>query len=125
LDASRHEGITLGQRVLVVLTPDHRAAVDTALDGLGVDLAKARRDGSFVTLEAGHTLASFLVDGHSDPGAFRDGVGRMVAAAGEDGSTVRVFGEMVGLLWDRGDVLAALELEELWNDLAEDHRFRW
>ena len=30
---------------------------------------------------------------------------------------------MVALLWELGDVSAALELEELWNALQEDHEF--
>ena len=34
-----------------------------------------------------------------------------------------VYGEMVALLWDAGGVLAAIELESLWNELAEDRQF--
>ena len=30
---------------------------------------------------------------------------------------------MVALLWHQGNVAAAIELETLWNDLAEDRRF--
>ena len=117
------DGLARGERVLVALTPAHRGAVDDALHGAGVDAAAARRDGSFVTLEAGHTLSTFLVDGRPDRAAFADTVGRMVATACEDGTPVRIFGEMVSILWDRGDVVGALELEELWNDLAQVERF--
>jgi anti-sigma regulatory factor (Ser/Thr protein kinase) len=43
--------------------------------------------------------------------------------AGRLGRPVRAFGEMVGLLWDRGDVSAAIELETLWNALAAELPF--
>ena len=36
---------------------------------------------------------------------------------------VRIFGEMVALLWDEGNVAAALILEEWWNDLAAEQEF--
>lgn len=117
------EGLARGERVLALLTSEHRTAVDEALAAAGVDPVRARRDSSYVTLEAGHTLASLLVDGRPDRAAFADGVGRMVGAACQDGSDLRVFGEMVSLLWDRGAVVAALELEGLWNDLGQQHDF--
>ena len=34
-----------------------------------------------------------------------------------------VYGEMVAVLWAAGDVMAAAELEELWNDLAREIPF--
>ena len=36
---------------------------------------------------------------------------------------VRAYGEMVDVLWKDGQTLAALRLEELWNDLADRHSF--
>jgi anti-sigma regulatory factor (Ser/Thr protein kinase) len=36
---------------------------------------------------------------------------------------VRVFGEMVALLWQEGNVPAAISLESLWNRLARVQRF--
>ena len=31
---------------------------------------------------------------------------------------VSIYGEMVNLLWERGDVMAAMRLEGLWNELG-------
>jgi MEDS: MEthanogen/methylotroph, DcmR Sensory domain len=39
------------------------------------------------------------------------------------GQTIRVFGEMVDLLWQRGNERGAIALEELWNDLQRTRRF--
>ena len=36
---------------------------------------------------------------------------------------MRIYGEMVAVLWDQGNVAAAIELERLWNDLAIRHPF--
>jgi hypothetical protein len=36
---------------------------------------------------------------------------------------LRIFGEMVAVLWNDGKHDAALSLEELWNDLREEHDF--
>lgn len=37
---------------------------------------------------------------------------------------MRVFGEMVSLLWEQGNVAGALNLEDLWNELSESIRFK-
>lgn len=34
-----------------------------------------------------------------------------------EGRPVRIYGEMVGILWDMGDVAGAMRLETLWNEL--------
>ncbi len=36
---------------------------------------------------------------------------------------VRIFGEMVALLWDAGQAGAALEVEAMWNELAAQFSF--
>ena len=48
---------------------------------------------------------------------------RASAAVGRSRTRVAVFGEMVALLWARGNPAAALRLEELWNSLARTHAF--
>ena len=36
---------------------------------------------------------------------------------------MRIYGEMVAVLWDQGNVAAAIELERLWNELADSNPF--
>jgi hypothetical protein len=38
------------------------------------------------------------------------------------GENIRIFGEMVGLLWSEGQHSAAIHLEELWNRFLETKR---
>ena len=47
-----------------------------------------------------------------------DGVSR-----GRGACTVRIFGQMVDVLWQRGERDAAIRLEMLWNQLARTEAF--
>ena len=109
------EGILLGDRIVVVATSAHLAALDIALRG--------RDTSQMVALDAQTTLDAFMVEGSPDPAAFLSTVGAVVADARRHGAPLRVFGEMVSLLWDEGNVTGAIELESLWNDLLGDLDF--
>ena len=64
-----------------------------------------------------------MVDGWPDERRFAAVVGAKIAAAAAAGGSapVYVFGEMVSLLWARGERDAAIRLEELWNDPSNTH----
>ena len=117
------EGLRCGESVVVVATEAHRTAVDDALRGRGVDPLTARTTGRYVTQDAAETMSTFMVGGSPDRVRFMATVGSMLDRVAARGSDVRAFGEMVALLWDEGNVTAALELESLWNDLAHTHEF--
>ena len=113
-------GLAAGEGVLVVATPDHRAALEAALREDGRDLE------GLVALDAAATLDRIRdEDGRIAPTPFFEVVGPALAdAADMPGGHVRVFGEMVGILCAAGEPAAALELEALWNELAMGpHRF--
>lgn len=48
---------------------------------------------------------------------------QFVSRAVESAHNVRIYGEMVAVLWDEGNVAAAIALEDLWNDLATRYPF--
>ncbi|MCW2501232.1 MAG: putative two-component sensor histidine kinase protein [Frankiales bacterium] len=107
-------GLAAGEAAIVVATPAHRELFDAALEAAGIDLAFARAAGQYVSLDAAELLAAFLVAGQPDPALFDATVGALVRQSAT-GRPVRVFGEMVALLWDDGAVTAAMALEQLWN----------
>jgi anti-sigma regulatory factor (Ser/Thr protein kinase) len=117
------DGLNGGERVVVIATRSHLAALDDVLRERDLDPVRARTDGLLLTLDAADTLDTFMVDGSPDPDRFLAHVGGIVSAAAADGRKVRAFGEMVALLWDEGNVTAALDLESSWNDLAELESF--
>lgn len=117
------DGLRSDGAAVVVATTLHLAAVETALIGRGVDVVAARIDGSLVTVDADEALSRFVVDGWPDFDAFATEVGGMIRALTDSGRRVRVFGEMVALLWDAGHVSAAIELEKMWNDFGREVPF--
>jgi anti-sigma regulatory factor (Ser/Thr protein kinase) len=111
-----------GDVSIVIATPDHQAAFREELAAAGVAAAAVDSD-AIVWVDAATTLARFMTDGRLDPDAFRTVVGGVVRTASRSGREIRAYGEMVGLLWDAGDVLGAIELEKLWNELAREFEF--
>ncbi len=117
------EGLRADDAAIIIVTPDHRIAIDAGLVARGLDLGALRASGRYVPLDALETLASFMSDGLPDPERFHDVVGSVVRAAASAGTGIRAFGEMVALLWSEGNVAGAIELESTWNELAEQERF--
>ena len=102
------EGLA-GGPVVVIATPEHREALARALPA----------GGDVVILDAEETLSRFMVDGAPDLERFDASVGELVRDAARGGRPARAFGEMVAVLWERGNVTGAIALEELWNDLLD------
>ena len=112
-----------GDAAVVVATADHRRAFEAALGRAGVDVAGAVASGRYLSFDAAELLESFMVDGAPDPRRFADTAGRVIERASAAGRRVRIYGEMVALLWVAGDVVSAIALEDLWNDLAGERDF--
>jgi hypothetical protein len=116
-------GLGRGERAVVVATAEQRDALDEVLLQYGADAVQARVMGRYLTLDARELLAKFMVDGLPDPQKFEATVGAVIDAAASDGCAVRVYGEMVSLLWGDGNVNGTIELETLWNEVATTRAF--
>ena len=112
-----------GDAVIVVATAAHRHEFEVALDAAGIALDAAAREGRYNSFDAMDLLSRFMVDGKPDVERFRRTIGAVMDRASAGGRQIRVYGEMVALLWDEGDVASALALEDLWNDLARIRPF--
>jgi hypothetical protein len=112
-----------GDSAIVVATPEHRDQFATAIRAGGVDINAAVRQGRYQALDAAELLSRFMVDGAPDRVRFREVVTSVIdrASAGEHG--VRIYDEMVALLWADGDVTSTIALEDLCNELAADRSF--
>ena len=111
------DAMRAGDVAIVVATPLHRIGFEAALISNGIDVARVVTDGSLIVLDVDETLASISIDGAVDADLFDVVVGGLVRQGAERGA-VRAYGEMVAVLWDAGQVTGALELEEMWNQLA-------
>jgi anti-sigma regulatory factor (Ser/Thr protein kinase) len=112
------EGLRSGDGVVVVATAPHRLGLDARLARDGLDADRERRAGRLLSADASGLLGSFLGGGRLDPGRFEAAAAGLIGRAAAGGRPVRVYAEMVALLWDAGDVALAIELEELWNSLC-------
>jgi signal transduction histidine kinase/ActR/RegA family two-component response regulator len=116
-------GLSAGDAVLIVATKAHREELDNQLTIAGFDIFEAIAAGSYLSLDAADTLAKFMVGDMPDPSRFTKTVGGIIRKAAQGGRKVRIFGEMVSLLWAEEKSDAAIRLEELWNDLGKTDPF--
>jgi hypothetical protein len=111
------EGIRQRDLVLVVATPAHAESVRHQI---------AREDSSQVHfLDAATLLRDLLGDGEPDWDRVRHTLGNLVRdiRATRPGAGLRIFGEMVGLLWSAGRTEDAERLEASWNAVQALDRF--
>ena len=108
---------------LVVATEAHRNGLDELLQANGLDVTTAKARGQYRSLDAAETLSKFMVDGVPEPGRFNEFMGGVIASVTDGRPRISAFGEMVALLWAEGNHAAAIQLEELWNDLQKTHSF--
>ena len=117
------EGLHRGEGVIVVATDIHRNRLATLLTESGVDLMGAIATGQYLALEAGETMDRLMVDSSPDPALFREIIGDVISRASENRPGLRIFGEMVAILWSQENYGGAIRLEELWNQLQQSNRF--
>jgi hypothetical protein len=116
-------GLRRGEAVIIVATPVLRAALERELGTAGFDPARLAHEGQLTVLGAADLLSQLLVAGVPNASWFRRLVGGLLGRAASRFPRVRVCGEMVDLLWQKGNLTAALQLEALWNDLAKAQPF--
>ncbi len=110
------DGLRAGEYVLLVGTPDHLADIERGIAATGADSARLS------SFDAATALARFQHNGTIDRAAFDATIGDLVRTTAAKG-TVRIFGEMVALLWADGGVREAIEIEALWCDLRDTCEF--
>ena len=108
---------------VVIATPDHRRSFEERLAGAGVDVAAATARGTYQALDANETIRRFMIGDRPDPAGFWQAISPMLRQAAKAGRPVRVFGEVVSLLWDAGLTDAAIEVEAMWNELGAQYPF--
>ena len=116
-------GLRRGEGVILIATPEHRAAFARRLESDGFPMAQMQRRGQVALLDAADTLARFVHEGMPEWQSFHALMGGLIAKMRLEFPTVRAYGEMVDVLWQRGERDAALRLEEFWNELARMQTF--
>ena len=116
-----------GGACVVIATGPHRLALAERLRSHGIDVPFALAMNRLISLDAADTLAQFMVNGHPDEEQFNAAIEpellRARKALRGRSTSVVAFGEMVALLWEDGRYEAAMEVEGLWDKLAQRHAF--
>src|SRR5580658_1306606 len=112
-----------GEGVILVPTVMHWNGFRPRLIAEGVDVEAAQKRGQLTIVDADETLPRFMHNAMPDSPVFL-GLAADVVARARDGGRfpkVRWWGEMVNILWERGEVAASMNLEDLFDQLAQKH----
>jgi hypothetical protein len=119
------EGLADHHPAIVVATSSMRAALINELTAHSFDVVELQRSGELLLLDAKDALATFMIDGKPHALKFNDTMCEVIdrACHGRSNCNVRIFGQMVDVLWREGQHEAAIQLEMLWNQLARNQAF--
>ncbi|HET6332005.1 MAG TPA: ATP-binding protein [Polyangiales bacterium] len=130
-------GLRAGDQVLAIATRAHLRAINARLSESGIDVDDANARGQLLALDAQQMLSQLMASESSpDRVRFREQVARTfnalyaaphrqdAAAHSHEGVVrLRVYGEMVDLLTQTGNMPAAILLEQLWDEVCQHHAF--
>lgn len=117
------EALNKEESAIVIATPRHLAGLEQRLEKCQLDLAGALLDERYIALDAETTLAGFMRRDWPDDQLFEEMIGNLIRRASKKGRGVRAFGEMVALLWGKGQREATIRLEYLWNSFCQNYGF--
>ena len=115
------DGLQAHEQVAVFVTPAHKESLEHALKNEEASGAVPRNATRNVLYhDAEDTMRKFMTGGWPEEHLFMAVIGDILQPLFGD-RPVRVFGEMVCVLWGKSQYRAALRLEELWNALIGRH----
>jgi MEDS: MEthanogen/methylotroph, DcmR Sensory domain len=117
------QGMSQGGSAVAIATAEHEAVLAKQLTGSGVDLVTAIASGSYTAIDAMELTDRFVVGGWADALGFFQEASPLIRQATEAGEPVRVFGEIVSVLWGSGLAEVAIEVEAMWNELGRQYPF--
>jgi hypothetical protein len=117
------EAIQGGGVAIVIASEKHQLSFERRLAEAGIDVSAARASGAWLVVDAEEALSQFTVNDKPEVSRFDAVIGKLIRQAVGGGRPVRAYGEMVAMLWEAGLLTAAIELEELWNELIRKEKF--
>lgn len=119
------QGFDGGGAGILVATATLRAEILRELTDRSLDVDGLQRSHDLLLLDANEILSTFMIAGRPDAAKFRTRMCKAIRRVRRDRTdcTVRIFGQMVDVLWQNGERDAAIRLEMLWNQLAQIEAF--
>jgi hypothetical protein len=116
-------GVNADECAVVIATAAHLEALEKRLAASGRSVASLISENLYVPLDAEKTLSKFMINDWPDENLFNKAINEVIVSAKGNGRKVRAFGEMVAILWAKGQVGATVRLEHLWNKFCENEAF--
>ena len=112
-----------GEGLILVPTLTHWNGIRPRLEAEGMDVEAAQGRGQLTVVDADELLPRFMRDAMPQSAVFLGLAGDVIeqARAGGRYPKVRWWGEMVNVLWERGDAAASMNLEDQFDQLAKKH----
>jgi DNA-binding NarL/FixJ family response regulator len=115
-----------GKAVIMVATESHQKSLLQSLQDHGASIAAAIEQGRCLPLDVADTLSTFMVNDLPDPTRFFEVVGDLIAKAAQatagEASRVTICGECASILWAEGNADAAIQVEQLCNQLTKRYQ---
>ncbi|HET9747289.1 MAG TPA: MEDS domain-containing protein [Chitinophagaceae bacterium] len=112
-------GIKAGECVLIIASGNHLTALHRILTSFGISVSTLVSDERYIPLNAEAILSKFMRNGYPDEQLFGETISFLFEKAVCKDRRVRVFNELVGVLWEKGYHGAAIQLENQWNQLKK------
>jgi hypothetical protein len=111
-----------GEGLILVPTQAHWDLFRPRLEAEGVNVEDALRQGQLNVVDADELLPRFMQKAMPDGPVFLGLAGEIIARTRGAGRfpKVRWWGEMVNVLWERGDVSASMSLEDLFDSVSHE-----
>jgi hypothetical protein len=117
------EGIRAEETVVVVASQTHLNALTNLLESFLIKPHLLKAVGRYIPLNAEEALSKFMVNNWPDKILFEKFISDILVKARKNNRRVRVFGEMVAVLWSHGLQDATIQLEQLWDDFCKKEDF--
>ena len=111
-----------GNAVIIAVTESHQKSLLQSLRDRGAGIASAIKQGRCLLLDVVDILSTFMVNDMPDPMRFFEVVGDLIATAQATAggpSRVTICGECASILWAEGNADAAIQVEQLCNQLTK------
>ncbi|RPH37575.1 MAG: hypothetical protein EHM91_14875 [Planctomycetota bacterium] len=115
-------GLKKQEGVILVSTKAHWSTLSPLLESHGIDVPAAQARGQLSIVDAEDTLPRFMVNGMPDAPGFKRIAGEVIGRVRRSGyAKIRWWGEMVNLLWEAGNIQGFIRLEELFDEVGQEH----
>jgi PAS domain S-box-containing protein len=109
--------------VVIIAVKTRLEKFEKCLKEENVNLELKLKTRQLILLDAEQTLNALMPNGDICREQFREIVDGLLSSLSQTYSNIFVYGEMVNLLVDKGDMTSCLTLEAMWNDCKQKYPF--